>query len=161
MSDIAAKIQQLAGTNNTDKLQLLLCTVNTVNEAARTCNVTPINGNFQSFDCSLMSDIDDGVLFIPAENSTVKVLFSDKTSPLVIQFSGIEKTILTAGDIQVILKDGKLSITNSKKDLFTIMQNILSHIIALTVSTGTGPSSIPINVADFQNDLLDLKQIMQ
>lgn len=161
MSNTAEKIQKLAGTLGNDKMQLLICAVDSVDEGARTCKVTPINSNYQAFDCTLMSDTDDGVLFIPSIGSTVKVLLSNQTSPTVIQFSGIEKTVLTAGDIQIILKDGKLSVTNGSKDLFKILQNILNHIMKLTVSTGTGPSSVPVNVADFSTDLTDLTQLMQ
>ena len=58
------------------------------------------------------------------------------------------------------LSGGKMSFKNGGTDLKTILNNILSHIQALTVSTGTGPSSVPVNIADFINDNTNVNSLL-
>ena len=75
--------------------------------------------------------------------------------------NGSDDTIVVQQDeMAVTLSSGMINIKNGSKNFTTIMQNILNHIQALTVSTGTGPSSVPINVSDFSTDLSDLNEIL-
>ena len=56
--------------------------------------------------------------------------------------------------------NGLISIGNQNKDLYTLLNNILQHIQELTVTTGTGPSGTPINIADFITDSEDLSELL-
>jgi hypothetical protein len=64
------------------------------------------------------------------------------------------------GDAIMTMKNGKFSFKNGEKDLTTILSNILQHIQLMTVTTGTGPSGPPINIADFVNDALDVTLLL-
>jgi len=176
MSEIRKAIQKLGGTHGMDMVQLLTCSVDSADEVSRTCMVTPVNNNLASFRAQLMPETDDGILILPSAGSTVQVLFSTLNAPAVIQYSQVDKVLIIAGDTELSMTDGTVQVmqgeavftitngmfnfTNGSQNLTTILQDILQHIAALTVSTGTGPSSVPVNIADFNNDLTNLNQIL-
>jgi len=156
------------------------------NVAARTCNVTLISGRsgINITSASLMPEVNDGILILPSPGSTVVIAKVANGNPFVLMFSQIDKVLIIAGDTElsldgttspgtttisqgdmnIVLSDGKISInqtggqnfTTIMQNILTHMQNVVTHISALTVSTGTGPSGIPINLSDFSNDLSDL-----
>ena len=66
---------------------------------------------------------------------------------------------LTQGAAVMTIAGGCFNFKNGSKNLTTIMQNILDHIQQLKVGTGTGPSTVPINVSDFAQDLEDVNSI--
>jgi len=176
MSEIKTAVQKLAGTYGMTVVELLTCTVTSADEASRTCIVTPVNSNLAAFPAMLMPDIDDGVLMIPSAGSTVHVIYSPQNAPLVVQYTQVDKILFITGDTEISMTNGtvqvsqadavltltgsKLNFKNNSQNLTTVLQNILSHVAALTVSTGTGPSSVPINLSDFQTDLSDLNQLL-
>ena len=98
--------QKVTGVHGKDHVQLLTCSVDSVDIPSRSCMVTPLNGTFDSFPVQLMAEIDDGILIIPAEGSTVKVLFSDLNAPTAIQFSQIDKVLMISGDQTYSLMNG-------------------------------------------------------
>jgi len=97
VGDIAQAVQKNAGTYGIDNVIMLTCTVASADEAQRLCMVTPVNNNISSFPAQLMTEIDDGILFIPAKGSTVKVIFSNLNAPTVVQFSEIDKMFIVPG----------------------------------------------------------------
>ena len=97
MNDIKTAVQKLAGTYGKDTVHLLTCSVNSADEASRTCIVTPVNDNLAPFTAYLMAETDNGLLIIPSAGSTVIVLFSGLNAPLVIQYSHADKMFFTAG----------------------------------------------------------------
>lgn len=149
-----------------------------VDVAARTCKVRGISDEVgvEYDNVCLMPEVDDGILYVPKVGSTVIVQNNANLQPYVSMWSELEQSLtvvgdttftlengtakLTQGKMEVTLTGGKVSIKNNSKDFGTVMENILKHIIALTVSTGTGPSSPPINAADFTADITDLKQLL-
>jgi hypothetical protein len=182
-NEIAENIKKLAGTLHLkDKPDLYYATVNTdspYDVAARTCNVTLISGRsgINITSASLMPEVNDGLLILPSPGSTVVIAKVANGNPFVFMFSQIDQLIYITGDtlqlcqggtsddigINITLKEKMLNIKNANQDFTKIMQNILTHmqnvvthITALTVSTGTGPSGVPINLSDFSNDLTDL-----
>ena len=172
---IREQIQRIAGTFGIDLVQKLTCTVQSVSMEDRSCLVTPINSSIGQVKAYLMAETDDGILIVPSVNSTVKVLYSRLNTATVIQYSAIDSMLLIMGDITFSLQNGKAvlqqdkmtitlsnglaNISNGSTSFLTIMQHILNHILALTVSTGTGPSSVPVNSSDFTTDLNDLTEI--
>ena len=90
MSDIKDKIQILAGTKGKHLVSFMLCNVDSVNVADRSCMVTPINDNLASFRAELMAVTDDGMLCVPTKGRPVKVVFNELNSPTVIQYSQID-----------------------------------------------------------------------
>ena len=109
MSDLAQKIQELAGTRNQDEVKLYQAIVNSVDTTKRTCNVTTITGNATlSFDAQLMAGVADGVLIIPEIESYVFVLKSKYTIPFVILYSDIDSVSFMGGEFGGIVKVAEL-----------------------------------------------------
>ena len=101
MSDkrqIKEAIERLSGTFMQDSVKLFLANVDSVNEAERTCDVTPLTDNATTSYPSvlLMAESDDGVLIIPTINSNVLVNVSKRGVAYVCMFSEVDKvTIIT------------------------------------------------------------------
>lgn len=154
-------------------------TVTAVDIPTRSCTVTGVSSEVEMdfTNVWLMPQVDDGILYVPTIGSTVIVQNNANMQPYVVMWSEIDKILYIVGDteiqlvngtatisqgaMQVILSGGKIQITNGGQSLFTIMQNILNHILALTVPTGSGNSGTPLNFADFQNDLSNLQNLLQ
>jgi len=94
---IREQIQRIAGTFGIDLVQKLTCTVNSVDVDHRSCLVTPQNRNIGQLTAFLMAETDDGILIVPSENSTVKVLYSRLNAATVIQYSAIDQVFIVAG----------------------------------------------------------------
>lgn len=95
------------------------------------------------------------------------------------QFSVVDGTVkaqvggstkLTMTDGQVVAQAGaqtKLTMTGSGhkieangKDLKDVLGDLVQHIMALTVTTGVGPSGTPINFADFVSDAAAINEVL-
>jgi len=68
--------------------------------------------------------------------------------------------VFTQGSAMLTMTGGKFSMKNGSTDLNTLLGNILSHILAMTVSTGTGPSGTAINTPDFLSDQSSLGELL-
>jgi hypothetical protein len=101
MSDkrqIKEAIERLSGTFMQDSVKLFLASVDSVNEAERTCDVTPLTDNATTSYPSvlLMAESDDGVLIVPTIGSNVIVNVSKRGVAYVCMFSEVDKiTIIT------------------------------------------------------------------
>jgi hypothetical protein len=105
MSDrkIREAVQQLAGTHLTDKVHIIPCVVDEVDLETRSCTCTPIGGKAATeiTGVQLMAEVDDGLLLVPAIDSTVIVCYSDKNVPYIALYSELEKaTLVTLNGIQ-------------------------------------------------------------
>lgn len=97
---IIEAIQKITGTQLKDNVQLLAATVESVNISKRTCTVTTISsqGSITIEGVQLMASVDDGMLLIPAVDTTVFVAYSTFNQPFICLFSGLEKVYLVAGE---------------------------------------------------------------
>lgn len=97
---IIEAIQKMTGTQLHDNVSLIAATVDSVDEAKRTCSVTSVSSQSPVTieNVQLMASIDDGLLLIPAVDSTVFVLYSTFNKPFVSLFSEVKKVLLVAGD---------------------------------------------------------------
>jgi hypothetical protein len=117
---IIQAIQTLAGVKGEDKVQLVAATVTSVDEAERTCNVSVLSGTGQTTieNVQLMASIDDGILLVPAIDSTIIVSYSSYNQPFVSLFSELSKILLVAGEnnasIQMDTDGLLLEIANTK-----------------------------------------------
>lgn len=129
---IIEAIQKMTGTQLRDNVNLLAATVDSVDEAKRTCVVTTISsqGQITIENVQLMASVDDGILLIPAIDSTVFVAYSTFNQPFIALFSGIDKVLLTAGennasiqmdadgllleiaDTKVLIEDGQITLND-------------------------------------------------
>lgn len=101
MSDIKQQVAQLADTYGKSPLQLMVCTVVSVNKKDRTVSVTPVTDNLSAFPAQLMSDVADGVLILPKVGSTVKVMLSEQATPTVVQYSDVDEVFIVTGGSSV------------------------------------------------------------
>lgn len=90
---LRAAIQQLAGTFNKDLVDILACTVVSVD--GFTCDCTPISGDGGSMipGVKLNAEKNDGFLIVPAVGSTVLVAHSTRNNYYVFMYSDIDKVI--------------------------------------------------------------------
>lgn len=96
-TNITELIQQGAGTYGKSPIQVMTCTVKSVDKAERTATVVPVTDNLAPVPAQLMSDIADGLLIIPDIGSTVRVLLSEQTTPTVIQYSEVSEVYIVTG----------------------------------------------------------------
>ena len=120
----------------------------------------------------------NGVLEYPADNSYVWVAELDGQGKYgVIKCCDVYKVVVNlgnsvfkitdgivntkiAGNTELELNNTGVKINANGKNLGTVLQNLISHIELLTVPTGTGPSGVPVNVADFISDGVDLGMLL-
>jgi hypothetical protein len=102
-----------------------------------------------------------GLILYPADNSMVWVAQLEGSGQWgVLRCGELAKVACTIGQTICTLTSSGVHIEGGGKSLATVLSNLLSHIQALTVSTGTGPSGTPLNISDFVNDANDLQQIL-
>ena len=119
----------------------------------------------------------NGLILFPRDSAVVWVAEIDGNGNYgIIKCSDIYKATVIIGNNQVYIDDNeiklvqgnasvkianeKFSILNGTVSMATIMQNILSHVMALTVPTPAGTSGIPINLPDFNSDLTDINNLL-
>lgn len=79
-------------SNARHELYCTLCTVNSVDNNERTCEVTPLNGNADLGSVRIQATLElaEGLYIEPKVNSTVLVAYINQTQAAVIQCSEIE-----------------------------------------------------------------------
>lgn len=102
MSDrsIQEAILHLSGNHNQDRVYMAPCTVTDVDIPSRTCTVLPIGGDAvtEIENVQLMGEVDDGMLLIPAIDSTVIVTYSTKNIPYISLYSQLQKVVMVGID---------------------------------------------------------------
>ena len=160
MSDRSVKnaVQKLAGTFKEDTVQLIIGTVESVDEDKAICSVK-IQNDVTLPNVSLQASICDGLLIIPVVDSTVYVLTSKYNTPLVIQWSDIDKFMLQVGDSYLEVKnDGSFQFNDGSfdglvkvgalVDKINALENLLNGFITIynshthTAPSGGGPTSV-------------------
>lgn len=89
----------------------LFCTVVSVDEVNKSCEVEPINGDANILDVKILADADPGMFMIPKVGSTVAVSMLDKDNAFVVMYSELEKILIEVGtsDAQSIeIKNGSI-----------------------------------------------------
>ena len=109
--DLRQAIQQMAMSGA--ELYCKVCTVDAVDEDARTIDCTPIDEGAQLLGVNLQADQEQevGVVQFPAEGSDVVVAFLSANVAVVVLATEITKTILTIGDTETIVEDNSVTLT--------------------------------------------------
>ena len=104
-------IQQMAMSGA--ELYCKVCTVDAVDEDARTIDCTPIDEGAQLLGVNLQADQEQevGVVQFPAEGSDVVVAFLSANVAVVVLATEITKTILAIGDTETIVEDNSVTLT--------------------------------------------------
>ena len=95
------------------ELYCKVCTVDAVDENARTIDCTPIDEGAPLLGVNLQADQEQevGVVQFPAEGSDVVVAFLSANVAVVVLATEITKTILTIGDTETIVEDNSVTLT--------------------------------------------------
>ena len=103
-----------------------------------------------------------GILITPVKGSSVivsKLSGLDSNSYVIILFSEVESVrvtmnnhilILDKDGLSVDLSSGKIELKNNQESLKSLINDLVSEIMKITVTTGTGPSGTPINITQLQ-----------
>lgn len=130
--NIRDKIKEIA---KVDVLNSLVCEITAVDKDARTVDVKPVIDEvpIEGVRYTVTEDDAKGVIFNPKKGSYCIVSWLDEDTAFVSLLTELET----------------FNISNDQTDLKTIFLDLLAALKALTVTTGVGPSGIPINVQQF------------
>ncbi len=164
---IAHKIQEIAASSAGGKITVFSGSVvaGSVNTSELTCSVLlSIDNLMAPTECILLNPVTDnasGMVLYPADNSNVIVAQIDGPCKYaIIRYSEITKAVITVDNTVFTMTNAGYKIERGSVSLTSIMQNILNHIMALTVTTPSGPSGVPINLSSFTSDLSDLNNLL-
>ncbi len=119
----------------------------------------------------------NGYILFPADGSNVVIGTVDGEGEwILIKASELDKTIVTIGNVQYEIDNNQVNIKNgnvlfsvsdslfkmntSSESLFQLLKDCFTYITELTVPTPSGTSSIPVNVADFNNLITRLNNLL-
>lgn len=97
---IGQYIRILAGTHEDPKVYLFDAeVVAAVDEKTRTVEVVMVGGkSSNTINARIMASVDDGCFIYPENGSTVSVIMSEFTDPIIIAYSSIEKITWLGGE---------------------------------------------------------------
>ena len=119
----------------------------------------------------------NGILLIPKDGSSVIIGSIDGPGEwTLLKASELQKAIITVGHVTYEIDNTQVNVQNSdvvfnigasvfkmntsSESLFSLLQDLLTGLTLLTVGTSTGPSSVPVNVATFNNLLTRLNNLL-
>lgn len=154
-------VQRLAGTYLKDVVSILICNVDSVDQANRKCDCTPIGGDANTSlpGVLLCAENNNGLVVFPTVGSTVIVALSNRNTAFVLMYSDVDS---------IQFMDGSLGGMVKVIDLVTKLnnlENLLNGFIALynahvhtanntpTVSLETN-TLVPTVRADVENTLI-------
>lgn len=112
--DIAAAIRMLAMRGA--EMYCKVCTVDAVDETARTIDCTPLDEGAPLVGVNLQADQSQevGAVQFPAEGSYVVVGFLTPAVGVVLLSTEVTKTILTVGNTEAVVEDNSVTLTTEK-----------------------------------------------
>jgi hypothetical protein len=170
MSDsIRQAIQQLAGAHLVDKPHVAIAQVISSDVQGCTCAVELVNAKTseKKLTVSLMADVSDGLLMIPADGSTVVVAWSDRMLPYVAMFSDLKDVYLDAtGKITmnqgtegglVKVRDLVVKLNNLENKVNAIIASYNAHVHPDPASGTTGAPTVPITGTLTPTQVVDIE----
>ena len=152
-------IQQMAMSGA--ELYCKVCTVDAVNEDARTIDCTPIDEGAPLLGVNLQADQEQevGVVQFPAEGSDVVVAFLSANVAVVVLTTEVTKTILTIGDTEAIVEDNSVTLTTKSVSVEVKDKTAKIDVDGTTVefdgntTTFNGGSETMANATDLKKQL--------
>lgn len=97
-------------------MYLTVCTVDAVDEEARTIDCTPIDEGAQLLGVNLQANQSEkvGIVALPAVGSEVVVGFINPAVAVAVLTMEVTKTILTIGDTEITVADNAVSLVTKK-----------------------------------------------
>lgn len=127
--------------------------VSNIDEDKRICDIA-IDDDLTLNNCRLNAIIDsydNRLLIVPKENSMVAFIAigGKLTEPLIIAYSEIEKVLLTIGESDIIIEDGKIEMNGGDlgglikiEELKKNLDQLKNYVEALNTAVSTGLSAV-------------------
>lgn len=157
--DIRGSIRQLALSGT--EMYLRVCTVDEVDEKARTVDCTPIDEGAPLVGVNLQADQNGtvGLVRFPEKGTDVVVGFMSPNVAVVLLAAQYTKAVFTIGETEIVVQDKSISIVNGK-----VKANIAEDSLKLdvdgttlemdgSVSTWNGGSETTANANDLKKQL--------
>lgn len=152
-------IQQMAMSGA--ELYCKVCTVDAVNEDARTIDCTPIDEGAPLLGVNLQADQEQevGVVQFPAEGSDVVVAFLSANVAVVVLTTEVTKTILTVGNTEAVVEDNSVTLATEKVSVEVKDKTAKIDVDGTTVefdgntTTFNGGSETMANATDLKKQL--------
>lgn len=102
------------------------------------------------------------IIEIPADQSPCLICLRNAnfTTPQILMIQNVEQYLLVIDKLTFQITADGFKFVNQSSGLKNTLKNMINAILALTVPTGTGPSGVPVNSADFNNILTDLDKYL-
>lgn len=154
---IANSIRQLALRGC--EMYLCVCTVDAVDEKARSIDCTPINDGAQLLGVNLQADQSGevGVVSFPAVGSDVVVGFITPAVAVVVLATELTKTVLTIGNSEITVEDNAVSLVTEKVKA-TLSANTLKLDVDGTTLEMDGSKSVWNGGSETTANATNLKQ---
>lgn len=152
-------IQQMAMSGA--ELYCKVCTVDAVNEDARTIDCTPIDEGAPLLGVNLQADQEQevGVVQFPAEGSDVVVAFLSANVAVVVLTTEVAKTMLTVGNTEAVVEDNSVTLVTEKVSVEVKDKTAKIDVDGTTVefdgntTTFNGGSETMANATDLKKQL--------
>ncbi len=111
---IRTSIKKIANTYNLDIVEIVNCTVVSVDKVKRNCIVKALSGKSDTNieNVGLMMEVNDGEFKIPAVGSTVGVVISTLVDPYLIGWSDLEEWYIVIGTTTIDVLAGSIKFGN-------------------------------------------------
>lgn len=157
--NIQNAIKQLALAGS--EMYLTVCTVDSVDEKARTIDCTPINEGAQILGVNLQGNQEQeiGVVSFPAVGSDVVVGFINPAVAVVVLTTELTKAVLTIGNTEATVEDNSVVLKTQKGSVTLTADNLKLDIDGTTLelkkglSTWNGGSETTANANELQTQL--------
>lgn len=157
--NIQNAIKQLALAGS--EMYLTVCTVDAVDEKARTIDCTPINEGAQILGVNLQGNQEQeiGVVPFPAVGSDVVVGFINPAVAVVVLTTELTKAVLTIGNTEATVEDNSVVLKTQKGTVTLTADNLKLNIDGTTLelkkglSTWNGGSETTANATELQAQL--------
>lgn len=157
--NIRNAIKQLALAGS--EMYLTVCTVDAVDEKARTIDCTPINEGAQILGVNLQGNQEQeiGVVSFPAVGSDVVVGFINPAVAVVVLTTELSKAVITIGNTEATVEDNSVVLKTQKGSVTLTADNLKLDIDGTTLelkkglSTWNGGSETTANATELQKQL--------
>lgn len=157
--NIQNAIKQLALAGS--EMYLTVCTVDAVDEKARTIDCTPINEGAQILGVNLQGNQEQeiGVVSFPAVGSDVVVGFINPAVAVVVLTTKLTKAVITIGNTEATVEDNSVVLKTQKGSVTLTADNLKLDIDGTTLelkkglSTWNGGSETTANATELQKQL--------
>lgn len=150
-----------------------------LNSAEYTISVQPNDDSrpIEGVTLNTVTNNINGIILYPADGSDVIIASIDGPGEWsLLKASELRKIRLTIGNVIISASDAEVSIVNSNvafnvrndvfrmntasESLYALLKDCFTYITALTVPTPSGTSSTPVNIADFNNLITRLDNLL-